>query len=224
MTSVSSCGKLGKAEPKKEGRLELRQDNQGPLVRKTAPSNEGIYELKQDNQGRLIRLNKVTGEVAIIDGTELMPVAPADSTSSSGLKRVANSSGTGGARRRPAIQPPAKTVAAAPGDSSSAVAPAAAETVVTIGQAPVFGTPDQRDTPVTIAKTGASFKLLGIEGDWYHIEFDDPRKGPGVGFIAKKNAVLAADGGERLKPVDLTIPGLSPDPLEPVDLSIRDRK
>jgi hypothetical protein len=39
---------------------------------------EEKFELKQDKRGRIIRLNKVTGEVAIVDGTQLVPVRPPD--------------------------------------------------------------------------------------------------------------------------------------------------
>jgi hypothetical protein len=38
------------------------------------------FELKQDKRGRIIRLNKATGEVAVVDGTQLVPIRPPDTS------------------------------------------------------------------------------------------------------------------------------------------------
>jgi hypothetical protein len=48
-------------------------------VSKALPQHkEEKFELKQDKRGRMVRLNTVTGEVAIVDGTQLVPIQPSD--------------------------------------------------------------------------------------------------------------------------------------------------
>src|SRR5262252_7542546 len=43
-------------------------------------SNQGQFELQKDPQGRTIRLNKITGEVVVVEGTQLIPVQRSEGT------------------------------------------------------------------------------------------------------------------------------------------------
>src|SRR5437016_5071910 len=43
-------------------------------------SSQSQFELQKDAQGRTIRLNKITGEVVVVEGTQLIPVRRADET------------------------------------------------------------------------------------------------------------------------------------------------
>lgn len=176
------------------------------------------FELKQDNQGRVIRLDKVTGEVVVVDGTKLVPLKPE------------------AAIRTPVNRPPAspKAVSSAPpvqeqradpvamttepvtlqppdapnvqGDASRSAPAVVGHSAVLIAATPVFVTARGNQTPLMTLSKGAVVRVRAVEGDWYEIEFDDPRWGKRVGFVAKRNAT--ADYGN----------------LQPVDLSIRDPK
>jgi hypothetical protein len=81
---------------------------------------------------------------------------------------------------------------------------------------------------------GTVVKVLGAEGEWYRVEFNDRYNGPRVGYVRSEN-VLADKGqlspqdlsvapkGDRLAPTDLSVP-TSPRTLEPVDLSIQKQR
>jgi hypothetical protein len=83
-------------------------------------------------------------------------------------------------------------------------------------------------------KPGTVVTVLGIEGEWYRVEFNDQYIGPRVGYVSRQNvsAVNAqltpqdlsiVSGGNQLAPMDLSVPR-SPETMEPVDLSIHDQK
>ena len=92
--------------------------------------------------------------------------------------------------------------------------------MVTIG-APIFVTANKGPTPLLVVSKGSEFRLLGAEGEWYRVEFDDPRWGKRVGFVEKRHAIATTEAVE-LGPVDLSIHDSNSEALEPIDLSIRE--
>ena len=71
--------------------------------------------------------------------------------------------------------------------------------------APVYVQPDSNRTPLRVAQVGSVLRVLGTEGDWYQVEFQDPQYGRRVGYVEKKN----------VRPQAAPLP-------PPMDLSIRD--
>ena len=69
--------------------------------------------------------------------------------------------------------------------------------------APVFVKPDNKITPLRVAKEGSVLILEADEGDWYRVAFDDPQFGRRVGYIEKRHVrVQVADPQQA---VDLTV-------------------
>jgi hypothetical protein len=91
---------------------------------------------------------------------------------------------------------------------------------------PVFLLPDGNRTPLTVLAAGSVAKVLGTEGEWYHIEFDDPRWGKRVAYVATKGA--GGDVGGQPVNVSVNAPkqaAVGPtDPHHPADLSVRKAK
>jgi hypothetical protein len=192
------------------------------------------FELKQDVEGRVIRLNRVTGEVVVVQGTQLIPVRETKATT----KPV------GASRSQPtpkAVQP---TKSAAPevvlNSSSGPALPAASSSFVTtasaarrvavpLGQqvtlnegAPLFVTAQDNQKPLEVSSLG-SFKVVAVEGDWYQVEFTDARWGRRLGFVRRRDVRASPAAAQHLEPVDLSIPELKRSDrqqLEPVDLSL----
>jgi hypothetical protein len=90
--------------------------------------------------------------------------------------------------------------------------------------APIFRAAHTSPTPLHIVSNGSGFRLVGIEGDWYRVEFDDPGSGRRVGFVERKYATVKSTEATGLEPVDLSIHDSSGRKLEPVDLSIKNPK
>ena len=59
--------------------------------------------------------------------------------------------------------------------------------VVSVPAAPVFAKPDRTMAPLRLAKEGSVLNVVVGEGEWYHIEFDDPQFGRRVGYIEKRH-------------------------------------
>jgi hypothetical protein len=62
------------------------------------------------------------------------------------------------------------------------------QTVVVTEPAPVFVTPNEKQTPLRVASAGSVLLFLNSEGDWYHVEFNDPDVGRRVGYVQKRFA------------------------------------
>jgi len=82
-------------------------------------------------------------------------------------------------------------------------------------------TAQKRPTPLLVVSNGSGFRFLGVEGEWYRVEFNDPRWGKRVGFVENKHAIVSTEAPE-MEPVDLSIHDSKPEKLEPTDLSIRE--
>jgi hypothetical protein len=172
------------------------------------------FELKQDDHGRLIRLDKVTGDMAIVEGTHLVPL-----------------SARGGLRPG---EPPAAKVPKSPespqrgaiksedyGEFSSETDD---EAITTTANAPVFATPDRKGQPVVVAAKGSTFRVLGTRFDEYHIEFNDSRLGHRVGYIEKKYAETHSLKGSAMQPVDVSSTDTTPNPTQPANAIPHDTK
>ena len=91
--------------------------------------------------------------------------------------------------------------------ATSASAQVAKQTVITTTTAPVFATPDDRQSPLRVAKEGSILLLVESISGWYHVEFNDPDVGRRLGYVQQRFARL----------------GVPPtDPAQPLDPSIRD--
>jgi len=77
--------------------------------------------------------------------------------------------------------------------------------VTTSRPAPVFLTPGDNQQPLRVAKEGSVLRLLDIEGEWYHVEFEDPQFGRRVGYIRKAYGTVNAPDYSRMPSVDLSI-------------------
>jgi hypothetical protein len=171
------------------------------------------FQLQRDSQGRMIRLDKVTGEVVIVDGTRLIPVKSPNAPSARGSARTAGAAKQAehvpAAPVVPTANEPAATLPAQPALLTSIPAetlphdypPLPVGQMVMINEpAPVFVAAKQTRTPLQIMTTGSRVKLLGAEGDWYRIQFADARWGPRVGFVSKAFVSRApSDAGQDPK-------------------------
>jgi opacity protein-like surface antigen len=86
-------------------------------------------------------------------------------------------------RRAPAREPsrpqppPVKTV---PGAETL-------ESATIITATPAYLYPDPRRTPLRILEAGTAVRILEETGDWFRIEFSDPRFGRRIGYVARKD-------------------------------------
>jgi hypothetical protein len=114
--------------------------------------------------------------------------------------------------------------------------------------AAVLTSPSDSDRIVHVAGQGASFRVVGVEGNFYRVEIPDPRLGRRIGYIEKKYVAPQSAAAVRygllptqkpwppamdlsvpesgfysnsLDPLNLSVPNV-PDPtsLEPIDLSV----
>jgi hypothetical protein len=78
------------------------------------------------------------------------------------------------------------------------------ETRATVLQpAPIMLLPDPNRQPLRIAAQGSSLVVMGTEGTWTQVQFQDPQFGPRVGYIESRFIRIAAP---TLTPVDLSVP------------------
>jgi hypothetical protein len=87
--------------------------------------------------------------------------------------------------------------------------PASAQTVTrgtatVTANAPIYIGPAVSPTPLRVAAPGTVLRVMGQEGDWFQVEFNDPQWGPRVGWVQRTY-------------VEVRVPE-----LEPMDLSVRD--
>ena len=65
-----------------------------------------------------------------------------------------------------------------------------AGTIVADG-APVLLLPDPSRPPLTKLAAGTAVRVIGTEGEWLNIEFQDDRFGPRVGYVLKAHVKIA---------------------------------
>jgi hypothetical protein len=145
------------------------------------------FELRQDNQGRLIRLDKSTGEIVIVEGTRLIPLAQGSTNRPTSESTVVSPSPrlSGASNDRPvSIQPTSKQLVkedAAPLGSDVAI-------ITTTATAPVFATADRKGRALVVAAKGSRFRVVGEHSDSYVIDFTDTQLGHRTGYVEKKLA------------------------------------
>ena len=199
-------------------------------VRGSLPrQDDSRYELRQDAQGRTIRLDKVTGEVAIVQGERLIAVKPSNEASNPSSERRLRAAPTPERATTQRSDATAVAPVGAPITYSQESGPPVAGSPVTItSRSPVFATANQNQTPLEVLEKGVVGKLMEAEGEWYLIEFQSPRWGPRVGFVERKSAFVGrgqrqvAPAPQGLEPMDLSVP--DPKRLEPMDLSVPSQK
>jgi hypothetical protein len=87
---------------------------------------------------------------------------------------------------------------------------ASAQTTATVQQdAPIYvtSTPAANLAPLRIAAVGTILNVLGQEGEWLRVEFEDPQWGRRVGWVQKQR-VRVSD--PNLRPMDLSVRDASP--------------
>jgi hypothetical protein len=75
--------------------------------------------------------------------------------------------------------------------------------VIVSAVAPVFVQPDNKMTPLRVAKEGSILILEADEGDYYRVSFNDPQWGRRVGYIEKRYARVQVTYPQQA--VDLTV-------------------
>ncbi len=55
-----------------------------------------------------------------------------------------------------------------------------------IQEAPLVLLPDARRVPLRVAAVGTSLVVIGDEGEWLHIQFQDPQYGLRTGYVQRK--------------------------------------
>jgi hypothetical protein len=176
------------------------------------PNDQAKFELRQDSQGRTVRLNRMTGEVTVIQGNQVIPVPESSKAKARTSTRTAQSSKP---ERTPADQPIAAAEPvprARPGD-----------TVMTSTEAPIYVAPGYQ-TPLRVVGTGSVLRVVAVQDDWYQVEFKDPQWGSRVGFVAVTSTQTNSTASSLPEPMDLSIQEPKPDQLKPMDLSIRSPK
>jgi len=99
------------------------------------------------------------------------------------------------------------------------VAAQSGDTAVALVNTPVYVAPVATKEPLRIAAAGTSFVVLGEEGEWTRVQFQDPQWGRRIGYVASKDLKARR---EALQPMDLSVrpdapaASLAPPPLTPV--------
>ena len=176
------------------------------------PNDQAKFELKQDSQGRTIRLNRITGEVVVIQGNQVIPVSESSKAKARTATRTARSP-------KPEPTPADQPIAAA--EPVRRARPG--ETVTTSTDAPIYVAPGNQ-TPLRVVGAGSVLRVVAIQDDWYQVEFKDPQWGTRVGFVAVTSTRANVTPSVLSEPMDLSIQELQPQQLKPMDLSIRSPK
>jgi hypothetical protein len=176
------------------------------------PSDQAKFELKQDSQGRIVRLNRITGEMAVIQGNQVIPASESSKAKARSATRTARSP-------KPEPTPADQPIAAA--EPVTRARPG--ETVTTSTEAPIYVTPGY-PTPLRVVGAGSVLRVVAIQDDWYQVEFKDPQWGKRVGFVSMASTRASSTPSSPSEPMDLSVRELKPRELEPMDLSIRSPK
>lgn len=181
------------------------------------------FELKQDGQGRLIRLDKVTGELAIIQGSTFIPITSsvdASRSRQSGAQIEREAAPVSGTHTKVSLSDSVENTSAL-----RAARRSEPEIIAIHETSPVFAAANRTGRPLVLAAKGSRFRVLASQADWYRIEFDDAQLGHRVGYVEKKFTDSSPVSESSMQPVDVSItPNVNAPRTEPVDLSIPDLK
>lgn len=75
--------------------------------------------------------------------------------------------------------------------------------------APVYAAAQETPTPLRVAAVGSRLRVLSTEGDWVHVEYNDPELGRRVGWVLRHYVSLT---DHDLRPMDLSVPEAPPAP------------
>ena len=75
--------------------------------------------------------------------------------------------------------------------------------------APIFVVPDSSRTPLRVAAVGTTLEVLGLQGSWVNVRFNDPQFGPRVGFVEARLIRLPPPPSAR--PTSVSVPSPLPD-------------
>lgn len=87
----------------------------------------------------------------------------------------------------------------APGASAQTVA---RQTATVNSNAPIYIAAAVSPTPLRVAAPGTILRVVGEQGDWLQVEFNDPQWGPRVGWIQRS---LVRVTSPELQPMDLSV-------------------
>jgi hypothetical protein len=154
---------------------------------------EARYELREDKEGRLIRLDKVTGEIVLVQEairqsnrtTRTQPSPPQAPRLSAPVSAPQ------------VVEPPQPPITseglAAPQELASiATLDLCGHTQipdmgVTLADAPVFVAPQALPTPLATLVSGVIVQITEQADDWLLVRFEDPRFGPRAGYVRCSN-------------------------------------
>jgi hypothetical protein len=154
---------------------------------------EARYELREDKEGRLIRLDKVTGEIVLVQ----------DAIPQSNRTTRAQPSPPQAPRRTARVSAPQIVESPQPPITSEGVAAprelASIATLdlcghtqipemgVTLADAPVFAAPQTIPTPLATLVSGVIVQITEQADDWLLVRFEDPQFGPRAGYVRCSN-------------------------------------
>jgi opacity protein-like surface antigen len=81
------------------------------------------------------------------------------------------------------------------------------DTAVAAVNTPVYVAADSSRTPLRVAAQGTTFEVMGEQGEWTQVRFQDPQWGPRVGYVATKDLRFRR---AALEPMDLSVTPKSP--------------
>ena len=102
---------------------------------------------------------------------------------------------------------------------------AAAQSVATVTtNAPIYVEPRESQTPLRVAAVGTRLRVLAEAGEWIQVEFQDPKYGRRVGYIARRFVGIT---NEATKPKDVSVaerPAPAAPAVPPVVQSVETRQ
>ena len=75
-------------------------------------------------------------------------------------------------------------------------------TATVTANAPIYIGPAASPTPLRVAAPGTVLRVVGQEGDWLQVEFNDPQWGPRVGWVQRTYVQVRVP---ELEPMDLSV-------------------
>jgi hypothetical protein len=82
---------------------------------------------------------------------------------------------------------------------------------VATAAAPIYLLPDAARTPLRVVAVNTELRVLQDEGDWFKVEFPDPRFGVRTGYVEAKHVRAVAEPAvERVAPAPAPIPDPTP--------------
>lgn len=84
---------------------------------------------------------------------------------------------------------------------------AAPKTATVTANAAIYIAAAISPTPLRVAAPGSVLRVIGEQGDWLQVEFNDPQWGVRTGWIQRANVQVLSP---ELQPMDLSVPSAAP--------------